>query len=55
MRYGLQMYGLNPLFLLDKEHFLTRASKAGFRYLKPCLALSPISGLEDRIWLEADF
>ena len=55
MRYGLQMYGLNPLFLQDKEHFLTRASKAGFRYLEPCLALSPISGLEDRIWLEADF
>ena len=55
MRYGLQMYGLNPVFLRDKETFLKRATAAGFRYMEPCLALSSIPGLEDRIWLEADF
>lgn len=52
MRYGLQMYGLNPLFIQDKEGFLTRASAAGYRYLEPCLSLQAISGLEDRVWLE---
>ena len=55
MRYGLQMYGLNPLFLKDKEGFLKRSAGAGYRYLEPCLALSPIPGLEDRVWLEKDF
>lgn len=55
MRYGLQMYGLNPLFLKDKEVFLSRAAKAGYRYLEPCLMLSPIPGLEERGWTEEDF
>lgn len=55
MRYGLQMFGLNPVFLKDKEGFLKRITAAGFRYMEPCLALEAIPGLEDRLWTEADF
>lgn len=55
MRYGLQMYGLNPIFLQDKEKFLKRITAAGYRYLEPCLMLETIPGLEDRAWTEADF
>lgn len=55
MRYGVQMYGLNPIFLKDKEAFLKRITAAGFRYMEPCVTLSPIPGLEDRVWLPADF
>lgn len=55
MRYGLQMYGLNPLFLQDKEGFLIRAAKAGYRFLEPCLMLMPVdSGLE-HFWTPEDF
>lgn len=50
MRYGIQMYGLNPLFLQDKEGFLQQVKAAGYRYLEPCLMLSPIEGLESRAW-----
>lgn len=55
MRYGLQMYGLNPLFLQDKEAFLKRITAAGFRYLEPCLMLADFPGFEDRGWTEEDF
>ena len=55
MRYGLQMYGLNPIFLQDKEGFLKRITAAGYRYLEPCLMLDAIPGLETRAWTEADF
>lgn len=48
------MYGLNPLFLKDKEGFLKRVKAAGCRFVEPCLALSPIPGLEDRVWTEDD-
>jgi len=54
MRYGVQMFGLNPLFLRDKRGFLSRLSTAGYRFLEPCIALGPIPGLEDRCWLPAD-
>ena len=54
MRYGLQMYGLNPIFLKDKEAFLKRAAAAGFRYLEPCLALGDFPQLEGHVWTEAD-
>lgn len=50
MRFGVQMYGLNPLFLQDKTGFLKRVKEAGFRYLEPRLMLSPIEGLESRVW-----
>ncbi len=55
MRYGLNLYGLNPVFLQDKEGFLQRITKAGFRYLEPCLTLEPIAGLESRVWTPEDF
>ena len=54
MRYGIQMFGLNPLFLKDKEGFLRHILASGYRYLEPCISLSPIPGLEDRVWLETD-
>ncbi|MBR5260727.1 MAG: sugar phosphate isomerase/epimerase, partial [Oscillospiraceae bacterium] len=50
MRYGLQMFGLNPIFLKDKEAFLRRITSAGYRYMEPCLAMEEIPGLEDRVW-----
>lgn len=50
MRYGIQMYGLNPLFLQDKEGFLKTVQAAGYRYIEPCLTLSPIEGLQARVW-----
>lgn len=55
MRYGLQMFGLNPIFLEDKEGFLKRVSAMGYRYLEPCLMLQSIPGLEKHGWTEADF
>ncbi len=55
MRYGLNLYGLNPCFLRDREGFLKRITQAGFRYLEPCLTLDPIPGLEDRVWTGEDF
>lgn len=50
MRYGLQMYGLNPIFLEDKAAFLKRITKAGYRYLEPCLVLKPTPALISRAW-----
>lgn len=55
MRYGLQMYGLNPIFLQDKEGFLKRITAAGYRYLEPCLVLGDFPGMEEHGWTEADF
>lgn len=55
MRYGLQMYGLNPIFLRDKEGFLKRIKAAGYRYLEPCLILGDFPGMEGHGWTEADF
>ena len=55
MRYGLQMFGLNPIFMQNKEGFLKRMADAGYRYLEPCLAVSAIPGLEKHIWMPADF
>ena len=55
MRYGLQMYGLNPVFLQDKEGFLKRVTNAGYRYLEPCLILGNFPGMEGHGWTEADF
>ena len=55
MRYGLQMYGLNPIFLRDKEGFLKRIRAAGYRYLEPCLILGDFPGMEGHGWTEADF
>ena len=55
MRYGLQMYGLNPIFLQDKEGFLRRISAAGYRYLEPCLVLGDFPGMADHGWTEGDF
>lgn len=55
MRYGIQMFGLNPIFLEDKEGFLRRVTEAGYRYMEPCLMLETIPGLEKHGWTEADF
>jgi len=55
MRYGLSMFGINPVFLEDKEAFLQRITAAGYRYLEPCWALMPIPGFEKHLWTEADF
>ncbi len=58
MRYGVQLFGLNPLYLQDRSGVLTRLASSGYRFLEPCISLSPIPGLSDRIWppdrLEAD-
>ena len=50
MRFGVQMYGVNPLFLRDRESFLRRITAAGYRYLEPCLVLCDIPELEGRGW-----
>ena len=55
MKYGVQMYGLNPIFLQDKEEFLRRITAAGYCCVEPCLAFESIPGLEDRLWLPSDF
>lgn len=55
MRFGVQMFGINPIFLQDKEYFLSRITKAGYRYLEPCLMLFDIPELFDRAWTAADF
>ena len=55
MRYGLAMFGLNPIFQENKEHFLERISAMGYRYIEPCWALMSIPGLESHLWTEADF
>ena len=55
MRYGLSMFGLNPLFLQDKEGFLKRMSAAGYRYLEPCIMEEPIPQFADRFWTPADW
>lgn len=54
MRYGLQMYGPNPLFLRDKEAFLCRVAASGCRYLEPCLMLDPTPDMSQRAWTPAD-
>lgn len=55
MRYGVQMFGLNPVFLQDQESFLRRISAAGYRYLEPCLMLEDIPGLHLHAWTPGDF
>lgn len=55
MRYGLQMYGLNPLFLQDQETFLSKAAAAGFRYLEPCLLMMEMEDGREHFWTEEDF
>lgn len=54
MRYGVSMFGLNPVFLQNPELTLSRLRSAGFRYLEPCLSLEEIPGLQDRIWQPRD-
>ncbi|MCR5272448.1 MAG: TIM barrel protein [Lachnospiraceae bacterium] len=55
MRFGLNLWGLNPYFLQDKEAFLERITKAGFRYLEPVLLLDEMPELKSHIWLPEDF
>lgn len=55
MRFGVQMYGVNPIFLRDKGYFLRRIAGAGYRFLEPCLTLSDIPELRDRVWMPEDF
>ena len=54
MRFGLQMYGLNSLFLQDKELFLQKARDAYFQYLEPCLMFSEEANPSDHFWTEGD-
>lgn len=54
MRFGVQMFGLNPIFLEDKEGFLKRITAAGYRYLEPCLMLDEIPELKQRAWTPED-
>ena len=55
MRYGLSMFGINPVFLADKEAFLQRITAAGYRYLEPCWAMMSIPGFEKHLWKAEDF
>ena len=54
MRYGIQLFGPNPLFLQNPEAFLMRQRQAGYRFLEPCLAFEPIPGIQDRVWTPDD-
>jgi len=54
MRFGVNMWGLNPTFLADKEKFLQRITKAGFRFMEPCLLLDSIPELRSRAWTVED-
>ncbi len=55
MRFGIQLFGLNPVFKKNPEEFLCKAQQMHYRYLEPCFALQTIPGLEDRIWTPEDF
>ena len=54
MRYGVQMFGINSIYLQDKLQFLTRMAVAGYRFLEPCVSLAPIEALAGHLWLPAD-
>lgn len=54
MKYGVMMFGLNPIFLRDKEDFLRRIAADGYDSLEPCLSLHPIEALADRVWTPED-
>ena len=55
MRYGLQLFGLNPIFLQDKEGFLQKAAAAGYRYLEPDLKPAGLNAWLDHFWTEEEF
>lgn len=55
MRYGLAMFGLNPIFTENPEKFLQRISQMGYRYLEPCWMMMSVPGFEKHGWTEADF
>lgn len=51
MRFGVQMYGVQSIFREDPELFLETVTKAGYRYIEPCIALTEISDtLQDHVW-----
>ncbi len=55
MRFGVQLFGVNPVFNKDKKAFMERISKAGIRYLEPCLMVGEITNdfLKEHAWDEA--
>lgn len=55
MRFGMQLFGINPVFNENKTAFMERIRKAGIRYLEPCLTLKEISddSLRSHVWNEA--
>lgn len=54
MRFGMQLFGINPVFNKNKTTFMERISKAGIRYLEPCLMLGEITDdfLKEHVWDE---
>ena len=52
MRFGIQMCGLNQIFMKDKELFLERVVNANFRYMEPCLMLDEIPALKEYAWTQ---
>ena len=50
MRYGIQMFGINPVFQKDPEAFLRRITAAGYRYLEPCLMMHYEEELSSHAW-----
>lgn len=55
MRFGIQMYGVNEIFLQDKEAFLKRITKAGYRFLEPCTVLDENPFFATKAWMDKDF
>lgn len=50
MRFGLQMFGLTPLFNKDKKSFLSTTSALGYRYIEPCVSGSDIPAISEHLW-----
>lgn len=53
MRFGIQLFGINPVFIQNKKSFMERVSKIGVRYLEPCLTFDEMSDfLKEHAWDE---
>ncbi len=53
MRYGVSLFGLNPLFREDPELCLARLSQAGYRYLEPCICDTAEEPFAGHVWTTA--
>ncbi len=55
MRFGVNMFGLNAKFSENKEEFLKRIKRAGYRFMEPCFMPDEVPELKRFAWTEKDF